>query len=99
MLGERLLSRLSALDNPLIREVRGRGLLAGIELDATKVQASVVVEKLLSAGILTKEAHRNTVRLAPPFVITETEIDWAVDRIAEVLAALSKEILEPIAAH
>lgn len=91
-LGERLQSRLAALDDPLIRDVRGRGLLAGIELDATKIHAATVVEKLLEAGLLTKEAHRNTVRLAPPFVISEAEIDWAVDRIAEVLAVLSKEI-------
>ena len=97
-LGARLLSRLSALDNPLIREVRGRGLLAGIELDATRIRAAIVVEKLLSVGILTKEAHRNTLRLAPPFVITEAEIDWAVDQIAGVLAALCKDIVEPVTA-
>ena len=98
-LGQRLLSRLAALKNPLIRDVRGRGLLAGIELDATKVGADSVAERLLSAGILTKEAHRNTIRLAPPFIITETEIDWAVSQIANVLAALSKDVVEPIAAH
>ena len=98
-LGQRLLSRLAALKNPLIRDVRGRGLLAGIELDATKVGAHSVAERLLSAGILTKEAHRNTIRLAPPFIITETEIDWAVSQIADVLAALSKDVVEPIAAH
>ena len=96
-LGSHLLSRLSALDSLLIREVRGRGLLAGIELDATKIRASTVVERLLTVGILTKEAHRNTARLAPPFIITEAEIDWAVDRIAEVLAALSSEMMEPMA--
>ena len=57
----------------------------------------MVAERLLSAGILTKETHRNTIRLAPPFIITETEIDWAVSQIADVLAALSKEVVEPIA--
>ncbi len=95
-LGPHLLSRLAALDSPLIREVRGRGLFAGIELDAAKVRASVVAERLLGAGILTKETHHNTIRMAPPFIITEADIDWAVDRIAEVLASLSKEIVEPV---
>ena len=51
-LGPHLLSRLASLDNPLVREVRGRGLFAGIELDATKVRAGMVAERLLGAGIL-----------------------------------------------
>jgi ornithine--oxo-acid transaminase len=97
-LGPHLLSRLAALDNPLIREVRGRGLFAGIELDATKARAGMVAERLLGAGILTKETHHNTIRLAPPLIITEADIDWAVDRVAEVLASLAKEIAEPAAA-
>ena len=95
-LGPHLLSRLAALDNPLIRDVRGRGLFAGIELDAAKVRAGMVAERLLAAGILTKETHHNTIRLAPPLIITEADIDWAVDRIADVLAALSKEVVEPM---
>jgi ornithine--oxo-acid transaminase len=95
-LGPYLLSRLSALDNPLIREVRGRGLFAGIELDATKVRAGTVAEKLLAAGILTRETHHNTIRLAPPLIIAKADIDVAVDRIAEVLIALSKELADPV---
>lgn len=90
MLGPHLLSRLAAIRSPLVREVRGRGLLAGVELDATKIQANVVAERLLRAGVLTKDTHRNTIRFAPPFIIKETEIDWAVDRFAEVL----DEVLE-----
>jgi ornithine--oxo-acid transaminase len=93
-LGPHLLSRLAALDNPLIREVRGRGLFAGIELDAAKVRAGMVAERLLAAGVLTRETHHNTIRLAPPLIVTKADIDWAVDRIAEVLAALSKEVAE-----
>jgi ornithine--oxo-acid transaminase len=99
VLGEHLFARLATLKSPLIREVRGRGLLAGIELDASKIRASVFAERLIDVGILTKETHRNTVRLAPPFIITEPEIDWAVDRIAEVLAAVSKELAEPAASR
>jgi ornithine--oxo-acid transaminase len=96
-LGPHLLSRLAALDNPLVREVRGRGLFAGIELDAKKVRAGMVAERLLGAGILTRETHHNTIRLAPPLIITKADIDWAIDRIAEVLAALSREHAEPVA--
>ncbi|MBX9774134.1 MAG: ornithine--oxo-acid transaminase [Xanthobacteraceae bacterium] len=95
-LGPHLLSRLAALDNPLVREVRGRGLFAGIELDATKAPAGIVAERLLAAGILTRDTHRNTIRLAPPLIIQKPDIDWAVDRIAEVLAAVSKESAKPI---
>jgi ornithine--oxo-acid transaminase len=84
-MGSHLLSRLAAINNPLIREVRGRGLFAGVELDGSKVQASVVAERLLQVGVLTKETHRNTVRFAPPFVIEEREIDSAVDLFGEVL--------------
>lgn len=94
-LGPHLLSRLAAINNPLVREVRGCGLLVGVELDATKVQASVVAERLLRAGVLTKDTHRNTIRLTPPFIIKEEEIDWAVDRVAEVLDEIFENAVEP----
>jgi ornithine--oxo-acid transaminase len=93
-LGRRLLSRLAAINNPLVLDVRGRGLFAGIELDATRIRAGVVAERLLRAGILTKDTHRNTLRFAPPFIIEESEIDWAIDRVAEVLAEISEDVVE-----
>jgi ornithine--oxo-acid transaminase len=95
-LGAHLLSRLASIKNPLVREVRGRGLFAGIELDATKVRAGLVAERLLQAGILTKDTHRNTIRLAPPFVIERTEIDSAVACIADVLDGFVAETAEPL---
>jgi ornithine--oxo-acid transaminase len=97
-LGAHMLSRLSAIKNPLIREVRGRGLFAGIELDASKIEAGLVVERLLHAGILTRDTHRNTIRMAPPFVIEQEEIDWAADRIEQVLNEVLKGVAEPLAA-
>ncbi|MPZ39324.1 MAG: ornithine--oxo-acid transaminase [Rhizobiales bacterium] len=96
-LGHRLLSRLAAIDNPLVREVRGRGLFAGIELDATRAPAALVAERLLRAGILTRDTHRNTVRFAPPLTIEESEIDWAIDRVAEVLATMAEDVAAPLA--
>ena len=99
VLGPHLLSRLAGIKNPLVREVRGRGLFAGIELDAKKIQSSVVVERLLQVGILTKATHRNTIRLAPPFIIEESEIDWAVDQIEQVLGEVVEDIAEPLVAY
>lgn len=96
MLGPRLLARLAAIENPLIREVRGRGMFAGVELDVTKVNAGLVVERLLRAGVLTKDTHRNTVRFAPPFIIEEAEIDWAVDRVEETISQIAKNIVKPV---
>jgi ornithine--oxo-acid transaminase len=98
LLGRHLLSRLAAIKNPLVREVRGRGLFAGIELDASKIRAEVMAERLLRAGILTKHTHRNSIRMAPPFVIEKSEIDWAVDRIEQVLDE-ARESIEPLAAQ
>ena len=83
--GAHLLDRLSAIKHPIIREVRGRGLFAGIEIDQDMASASSVVRRLLQAGVLTKDTHRNTIRFAPPLIIDEQQIDWAVDRLAEVL--------------
>jgi ornithine--oxo-acid transaminase len=99
LLGPHLLSRLAVIKNPLMREVRRRGLFAGIELDASKIRAEVVAKRLLSAGILTKNTHRNTIRMAPPFVIEKSEIDWAVDRIEQVLNEVHENVLEPLVAQ
>jgi len=83
-LGPRLLDGLRALRNPLVRDVRGRGLFVGLELVA-ELRASEVVLALLDRGLLTKDTHRNTLRFAPPFVITEAEIDEAVATVGSVL--------------
>jgi len=83
--GAHLLRRLSSINSPIIREVRGRGLFAGIELYRNIASAGLVVSRLLQAGVLTKDTHRNTIRFAPPLIIDESQIDWAVDRLAEVL--------------
>jgi ornithine--oxo-acid transaminase len=85
VVGAHLLRRLAAIDNPVIREVRGRGLFAGVELHADMASAADVARRLLQAGVLTRDTHRNTVRFAPPLIITEAQIDWAVDRLTEVL--------------
>ncbi len=83
--GAHLLRRLASIDNPVIREVRGRGLFAGVELHRNMADAGAVVRRLIPVGVLTKDTHRNTIRFAPPLIITESQVDWAVGRLTKVL--------------
>lgn len=75
---------LRALNLPLVKDVRGKGLLTGVEIDKS-VSARDLVLKLLPHGLLTKETHGTVIRLAPPLVITMEQIDTAVDAIRHVL--------------
>jgi ornithine--oxo-acid transaminase len=84
-MGAHLLRQLSAIRSPLVREVRGLGLFAGVELDPDRASAGAVVRRLIDAGVLTKDTHRNTLRFAPPLIIDQSQIDWAVKRLADVL--------------
>jgi ornithine--oxo-acid transaminase len=68
-----------------VREIRGRGLWIGIELN---VPARPYCEALMKEGLLCKETHERVIRIAPPLVIETEEIDWAVERIANVLQPL-----------
>lgn len=83
-LGEYLAKRLTELTNPMIHEIRGRGLWFGIELKPEAGGARRYCERLMSMGLLCKETHTHTIRLAPPLVITREEIDWAMERILKV---------------
>jgi ornithine--oxo-acid transaminase len=77
-LGEHMHRRLGALSSDLVREVRGRGLWAGVELHGL---ARPVSERLMALGVLAKETHETTIRLAPPLVISRTDLDWALDQL------------------
>lgn len=83
-LGAHLHARLGELVGRGVREVRGRGLWAGVDLDG--VAGRVASEALLARGVLCKETHGTTLRMAPPLVITRAELDTAVDALADVLA-------------
>jgi ornithine--oxo-acid transaminase len=74
--------RLRTMRSLHLREVRGKGLWIGIELD---VEARPYCEDLKALGILCKETHDHVIRIAPPLVITREEIDWAFDRIKQVI--------------
>jgi ornithine--oxo-acid transaminase len=86
-LGIYFLERLRAIDSPHVREVRGRGLWIGIELTSAAGGARRFCEALQAEGMLCKETHEHIIRVAPPLVITEEEIDWAVERLTAVLTA------------
>ena len=85
-LGRHLLARLRRIDSPLVREVRGRGLWAGVELDADRVDAHKVVARMLARGVLVKDTHRNTIRFAPPLVIGRAALDLGIDTFVQTLA-------------
>ncbi len=84
-LGAYAIERLRNLDSPVINEIRGRGLWLGIELNPDAGGARRFCEALQQRGVLCKETHTHTIRLAPPLVITRQELDWALDRIEAVL--------------
>mgnify|MGYP001616397265 FL=1 len=85
-LGEYLVAQLRAMNSPKIKEIRGRGLWVGIELKKEAGKARPYCEKLMHEGMLCKDTHEQTMRLAPPLCITKDEIDWAVERLRKVLA-------------
>lgn len=84
-MGEYFLKRLEEIPSPHIREVRGRGLLIGIELKKEAGGARRFCEALQKKGILAKETHQHIIRFAPPLIITRQEIDWAIPHIYDVL--------------
>jgi ornithine--oxo-acid transaminase len=90
-LGEYLVSELRALRSPLIREVRGRGLLIGVEIDPAIASAHTVCLRLLAHGVLSKDTHQSVVRFAPPLVITREELDEALTGIRAAFAEVSDE--------
>jgi ornithine--oxo-acid transaminase len=89
-LGGHLLAQLQTVESPLIREVRGKGLFVGLEVDARRTNARAIVDRLLARGLLSKDTHGTVVRFTPPLVITREEIDWAVEQVRAVFAELGK---------
>ncbi len=84
-LGAYFLEQLQGIDSPLIKEVRGRGLMLAIELHPEAGGARPVIEALKDRGVLAKDTHENTLRIAPPLVITKDEIDWALEQLVASL--------------
>lgn len=84
-MGEYFVGQLKQIKNPLIKEIRGRGLMIGVEFNPEAGGARQYCEKLQEKGLLCKETHDNIIRFAPPLIITKDIIDWAVERIQSVI--------------
>jgi ornithine aminotransferase len=85
LLGQHLKQRLMAIDSPIIKAIRGRGLWIGLELDPRLADARRICERLAKRGVLSKETHDTVLRFAPPLTITKAEIDWALTIIEDVI--------------
>ncbi len=85
-LGDYFMAGLRAIESPHVREVRGRGLLIGVEIKRESGPARPYCEKLRDLGILCKETHEQVIRFAPPLVIEKQDIDWILERVKKVLA-------------
>ena len=83
-LGAHMHDRLSGLPRNVVSQVRGRGLWAGV--DFTELSGREVCERLARLGVLAKDTHGRTVRLAPPLMITDEDLDWAIDRLEEAIS-------------
>lgn len=79
--------RESLASNVFVKDIRGQGLFIGIELS---VKAKPVVMELLSDGVLTKDTHENTIRIAPPLVITETQMKIALNKIIRAISHIQR---------
>jgi ornithine--oxo-acid transaminase len=83
VLGEKMHAGLAALPSGAVRAVRGRGLWAGVEF--TSLSGREACERLAALGVLAKETHGNVIRLAPPLIISEDDLDWGLERIADAI--------------
>ncbi|MGB3563255.1 MAG: aminotransferase class III-fold pyridoxal phosphate-dependent enzyme, partial [Thermoanaerobaculia bacterium] len=91
LLGDHMAERLAGMPSDLIKEIRVKGLWAGIELHPEAGGARRFCESLAAEGILCKETHEHVIRIAPPLVITREELDWALDLVEKVLVGTGVE--------
>jgi ornithine--oxo-acid transaminase len=84
-LGPYFMEQLRGIDSPHVKEIRGRGLMIGVELHKRAGGARRFCEALQARGLLCKETHEHVIRFAPPLVITKNDIDWALNAISDVL--------------
>ena len=84
--GERLKAGLDDLRSNVVKEVRGRGLMIAVELHPEAGGARGYCQALQARGLLCKETHEHTIRIAPPLVITAAQIDWVTEQFEAVLS-------------
>jgi ornithine--oxo-acid transaminase len=86
-LGDWFVAELLKLESPHVVDVRGQGLMVGVEIKKESGSARPFCEALMDKGILAKETHEQVVRFAPPLVVEKTDLEWALEHIADVLGA------------
>jgi ornithine--oxo-acid transaminase len=85
VLGEYFQDQLWEINSPHVKEVRGKGLLIGVEIKVESGPARRFCEDLQERGVLAKTAHEQVIRFAPPLIVTQQDLDWALERIRPVL--------------
>jgi ornithine--oxo-acid transaminase len=98
VLGQHMLARLAAIKSPVVTAVRGRGLWAAAEINPDIASAREFCKRLLAKGVLSKETHKTVVRLAPPLVISSNDLNWALDRLIDVIHELESMKVRHLAA-
>jgi ornithine--oxo-acid transaminase len=88
ILGDYFKSKLKSIDNKIIKDVRGKGLWIGMELNESEVNAKDLCLMLLNQGLLCKETHKTVIRFAPPLMITKEQLDWAIKKITKVVRSI-----------
>jgi ornithine--oxo-acid transaminase len=86
-MGAYFLEGLKQISNPRVKQVRGKGLMIGLELDPEAGGAGPYCVKLKEEGLLCKDTHKHIIRFAPPLVITRDQVEWALDRIHNAIKA------------
>jgi ornithine--oxo-acid transaminase len=86
-LGSYMMDQLREIASPHVKEIRGKGLMIGVELHPQAGGARRFCEALQTKGLLCKETHQHVLRIAPPLIIQKSDIDWALERLKDVLTA------------
>ena len=88
--GTYFLEELKKIESPILKEIRGKGLWIGVEINTKIIDGRSICKLLLKKGILSKETHESTIRFAPPLIIEKKEIDWAVQTFKETLKEIEQ---------
>ena len=88
--GTYFLEELKKIESPILKEIRGKGLWIGVEINTKIIDGRSICKLLLKKGILSKETHESTIRFAPPLIIEKKEIDWTVQTFKETLKEIEQ---------
>ena len=88
--GAYFLEELKKIESPILKEIRGKGLWIGVEINTKIIDGRSICKLLLKKGILSKETHESTIRFAPPLIIEKKEIDWVVQAFKDTLKEIEQ---------